>query len=210
MALDVIGAGFGRTGTLSMKNALEKLGFDPCYHMMEVFNNPGFDEHWKNAAYGEEMDWDEVFKGYKATVDWPGCSYWKELSDFYPEAKVVLSLRDPIRWHESTQNTIFSEKMMKRRAEGPPNENRIGMMKKILGDTFDGRVADRDHAVAVFNAHTEEVKRTIAPERLLIFEVGEGWDRLCAFLGVDVPDEPYPRTNSRDEFGEIFDALSKG
>ena len=210
MALEVIGAGFGRTGTLSMKMALEQLDFDPCYHMMEVFKNPGFDEHWKNATFGADMDWDEVFKGYKATVDWPGCSYWKELSEFYPNAKVVLSVRDPIKWHESTQNTIFSEEMMKRGAEGPPNENRMGMMKKILGDTFDGRVAERDHAIAVFNAHTEEVKRTIPPDCLLVYEVGEGWERLCAFLGVAVPDTPYPRTNSTEEFGEIFRTMAKG
>ena len=193
-----------------MKMALEQLGFDPCYHMMEVFKNPDFAAHWKNAAFGADMDCDEVFKGYKATVDWPACSYWKELADFYPDAKVVLSVRDPIKWHESTQNTIFSEQMMKRGTEGPPNENRDGMMKKILGDTFDGRVAERDHAIAVFNAHTEEVKRTISPDRLLVYEVGEGWDRLCAFLGVDVPDTDYPRTNSTDEFGEIFKMMAKG
>ncbi|MFN3232051.1 MAG: sulfotransferase family protein [Alphaproteobacteria bacterium] len=209
MALEVIGAGFGRTGTLSMKLALEKLGFGPCYHMMEVFQNEGFDVHWKNAAYGEAMDWDEVFKGYKATVDWPGCSYWKELAEFYPDAKVVLSVRDPVKWHQSTQNTIFSEAMMKRAAEGPPNENRIGMMKKILGDTFGGRVADRDHAVAVFNAHIEQVKRTIPADRLYVYDVGEGWDGLCDFLGVPVPDEPYPRTNSTDEFGVIFGGMAK-
>ena len=209
MALEVIGAGFGRTGTLSLKIALEQLGFGPCYHMMEVFKNPGFSAHWKRAAFNEDMNWDEVFAGYRATVDWPGCSYWKELSAAYPLAKVVLSVRDPVSWHESTQNTIFSKAMMERAAAAPPDENRMGMMKKIMFDTFSGRVADRDHAINVFNQHIENVKREIAADRLLVHGVGDGWEPLCSFLDVPVPDTPYPRTNSGDEFASIFPPLMK-
>lgn len=210
MGLDIIGAGFGRTGTLSLKLALEKIGFGPCYHMMEVLKNPHFAAYWKKAAYDEPLDWDQVFAGYRATVDWPGCSYWRELSVAYPKAKVVLSVRDPVRWHESTRNTIFSPDMMKRAAEAPPDENRAGMMKKILGDTFGGRFADREHAIAVFNDHIAAVKDAIPSDRLLVFEVADGWEPLCAFLGADVPDEPFPRTNSTDEFGDIFPPLIKG
>lgn len=210
MALDVIGAGFGRTGTLSLKLALEKIGFGPCYHMMEVFKHPHFAASWKKAAYNEPLDWDQVFDGYRATVDWPGCSYWKELSTTYPAARVILSVRDPVRWYESTQNTIFSADMMKRAAEAPPDENRAGMMKKILGDTFGGRFADRDHAIAVFNNHVAAVKSAIPSDRLLVFEVADGWEPLCSFLDVDVPDEPFPRTNSTEEFGAIFPPLMKG
>ncbi|MBI1178941.1 MAG: sulfotransferase family protein [Alphaproteobacteria bacterium] len=209
MALDVIGAGFGRTGTLSLKLALERIGFGPCYHMMEVFRSPHFAAYWKQAAYGEPVDWDQVFAGYRATVDWPGCSYWRELSAAYPAARVILSVRDPDRWFESTRNTIFSDEMMRRAAEAPPDENRAGMMKKILGDTFGGRFSDRDHAVAVFNDHVAAVKDAIPAERLLVFDVAEGWGPLCSFLGVEVPDEPFPRTNSTEEFGDIFPPLMK-
>lgn len=204
MALEVIGAGFGRTGTLSLKLALERIGFGPCYHMMEVFKNPPFSAYWKKAAYDEPVDWDEVFAGYRATVDWPGCSYWRELSAAYPAAKVILSVRDPGRWHESTQNTIFSADRLKRAAEAPPDENRAGMMKKILRDTFGGRYADRDHAIAVFNSHIAAVKSAIPSERLLVFEAADGWEPLCAFLDVDVPGEPFPRTNSTEEFSLMF------
>lgn len=209
MPLEVIGAGFGRTGTLSLKLALEQIGFGPCYHMMEVLKNPRFAEYWKRAAFGESVSWDEVFAGYRSTVDWPGCSYWKELSMAYPEAKVILTVRDPIRWHESTQNTIFSKALMERAAAAPPVENRMGMMKKILGDTFSGRVADREHAVDVFNKHIETVRSTIPPKRLLVFDVADGWEPLCNFLGVGVPATPFPRTNSTDEFAGIFPPLIK-
>lgn len=119
-------------------------------------------------------------------------------------------MRDPVRWHESTRNTIFSPGMMKRAAEAPPDENRAGMMKKILGDTFGGRFADREHAIAVFNDHIAAVKDAIPSDRLLVFEVADGWEPLCAFLGADVPDGPFPRTNSTDEFGDIFPPLIKG
>ncbi len=209
MALEVIGAGFGRTGTLSLKIALEQLGFGPCYHMMEVFKNPDFSGYWKRAAFNEVMDWDEVFAGYRATVDWPACSYWKELATAYPDAKVVLSVRDPVSWHESTQNTIFSKAMAERAAAAPPDENRMGMMKKIVFDTFSGRVADREHAISVFNQHIEDVKREIPADRLLVYGMGDGWGPLCSFLQVPVPDTPYPRTNSTEEFADIFPPLLK-
>ena len=209
MTLEVIGAGFGRTGTLSLKIALEQLGFGPCYHMMEVFKNPGFSVHWKRAAFNEVMNWDDVFAGYRATVDWPACSYWKELSVAYPDARVVLSVRDPVSWHESTQKTIFSKAMAERAAASPPDENRMGMMTKIMFDTFSGRVADRDHAISVFNQHIENVKREVPADRLLVYGVGDGWEPLCSFLGVPVPETPYPRTNSSDEFADIFAPLIK-
>lgn len=209
MALEIIGAGFGRTGTLSLKLALEQLGFGPCYHMMEVLKNPSFAAHWKQAADNAPMNWDEVFSGYRSTVDWPACSYWKELSIAYPQAKVILSVRDPVSWHESTQKTIFSKALMERAAAAPPDANRAGMMKKILVDTFSGRVADRDHAIRVFNAHSATVTREIAPERLLVYRTGDGWAPLCTFLGVPIPATPYPQTNSSEEFGSIFPPLLK-
>ena len=127
----------------------------------------------------------------------------------YPHAKVVLSVRDPVSWLESTQKTIFSKAMAERAAAAPPDENRVGMMKKIMFDTFSGRVADRDHAINVFNQHIETVKREIPPDRLLVYGVGDGWAPLCSFLGVPVPETPYPRTNSAEEFADLFPPLMK-
>jgi hypothetical protein len=106
MALEVIGAGFGRTGTKSLKAALEELGFDPCYHMSELFGHPEHVELWEAAARGKSVDWNELLGGYRATTDWPACSFYEELMQSYPDAKVILTLRDPNRWYESTYNTV--------------------------------------------------------------------------------------------------------
>ena len=108
MTLDVIGAGFGRTGTMSLKVALEELGFGPCYHMSEVFAHPEHVELWRAAAQGKEVDWEQIFGGYRATVDWPACSFYGELMEKYPDAKVILTVRDPQRWYESAYNTIYT------------------------------------------------------------------------------------------------------
>ena len=108
MPLSVIGAGFGRTGTMSLKLALDQLGFGPCYHMTEVFKNPKASGYWEAAADGKPIDWEEVFAGYRSTVDWPGATFYKQLADAYPEAKVILTERDAEAWFESTQATIFS------------------------------------------------------------------------------------------------------
>jgi hypothetical protein len=210
MPLKVIGAGFGRTGTLSMKLALEKLGFGPCYHMMEVFQNPDHLVYWGKAGRGEPVDWDALFKDYQSSVDWPGCSYYKEHAALYPDAKVILTVRDPEKWHLSTQNTIFSPANSKRAAEAPPNADRDAMMSGIFDATFQGKVADKSHAIKVFNAHTADVRNTIPADRLYVYEVGEGWAGLCEFLGVPAPDEPFPKTNTTEEFASIFGDKVKG
>jgi hypothetical protein len=202
MSFDIIGAGFGRTGTLSLKGALEKLGFGPCYHMVEVFENPQFMKYWGAAARGEEVDWHEVVKGYRSGVDWPLSTYYAELAEAFPEAKVVLSVRDPKAWFKSLHATIFAAESQARfqDADTPPDMRDMG--RKIMIDTFDGKNDDEAHAIAVFNKHIEEVKRTIPAERLLVYEVGSGWEPLCTFLGVPVPDTPYPSVNSTKDFQE--------
>lgn len=204
MALSVVGAGFGRTGTLSLKAALERLGFDKCYHMTEVFSHPDHAPIWKAAAEGGDVDWDALLDGYRAAVDWPSCTFWRELMDHYPDSKVILSLRDPERWYESALETIFKgfTTMKGRREEAPPAVRDLGEMAVALIEegTFGGDVTDRDNAIRVYNEHNELVRRTVPPERLLVFEAAEGWEPLCAFLDRPVPDEPYPRVNSRDDF----------
>jgi hypothetical protein len=194
MTLKVIGAGFGRTGTLSLKLALEQLGFGPCYHMVEVFKNPSAAGWWVDAADGKP-DWEKIFEGYSATVDWPNATFYAELADAYPEAKVILTERDPEAWFASTQATIFSNLM-------PPDDPSAfnQMFRKVIGRLFDDRMRDHDHVIDVYRRHNAEVRRRIPADRLLVYDVAEGWGPLCAFLGVQVPDGPMPKVNSTEEF----------
>ncbi|MDZ4740031.1 MAG: sulfotransferase [Alphaproteobacteria bacterium] len=203
MTLEIVGAGFGRTGTLSMKAALERLGFGPCYHMAEVIANPPFAAHWMAAADGVPVDWDVVFKGYSASVDWPGCAFYRQQAAHYPKAKVILTVRDMNNWYDSCISTIFQIMLMDL-ALAPPYLVHVARLarKLIATNTFADHLLDREHCIAVHQAHIEDVKRTIAPERLLVFQVSEGWDPLCRFLGVPVPDEPFPRVNERENFGK--------
>lgn len=203
MALKVIGAGLGRTGTFTLKTALEMLGCGPCHHMVEVMGNAAAQVPlWNRAADGEPVDWDEIFAGYEATVDWPGCHFYAELAERYPEAKVILSTRDPERWYESMSETILKSMQMMGFVEGLPvpadHPMRFGGV--IISQKTFGYDYSRDNVIAAFERHVADVRRTIAPGRLLEFEAAQGWEPLCAFLGVPVPDEPFPRTNSREEF----------
>lgn len=194
MALKVIGSGLGRTGTMSLKLGLEQLGLGPCHHMVEVFMHPQSVPLWVAAGKGQP-DWNAIFDGYQAMVDYPGCKFWRELMDFYPEAKVIHTQRDPERWFESTQATIFAPNSGALNAPEPMKEF-FAMVISEFGD----RLHDRDFMVERFKRHTEEVLATVPKERLLVFEAAQGWEPLCAFLGVPVPDKPYPRENSREEF----------
>lgn len=194
MSLQVIGAGFGRTGTASLKLALERLGLGPCHHMTEVLPDAGRVALWTRIGGGEPL-WDEAFAGYRATVDWPACTYWRELAEHYPLAKVILSTRDAGSWFESVNETILSARASAALAPTPMG----AMLEKTIWRLFDGRMDDREHMVACFERHNAEVIAGLPPERLLVFEARDGWGPLCEFLGVEVPDEPYPRVNSREE-----------
>jgi hypothetical protein len=217
VALRVIGAGLGRTGTLSLKAALERLGFGPCEHMGNVFDRPERFALWAEAldrkAAGRPIDWAPLFAAYGATTDWPGAFFWRELAAAHPEAKVVLSVRDPDRWYDSVRRTIYRTRGLL----GPapvarglgaaaplvpyaPDAPRVAD-RAIWDGTFGGRFGDRRHALAVFAAHSATVRRAIAPERLLVFDVRQGWAPLCAFLNVAVPAEPFPHLNDRAAFG---------
>ena len=195
--LKVIGAGFGRTGTLSLKQALVELGFGPCYHMTELFDKPGADEQWDAIVRGAPADWNAVFAGYQATVDWPACAFYKELMLVYPEAKVLLTVRDPEKWYESVYSTIWQ--VSHRDHSVSPHRHMVDTL--IWQRTFDSRFEDKDYAIAVFLRHNEEVKRQAPAEKLLVYDVKEGWEPLCAFLGVAVPiDTPFPHLNDRESF----------
>ncbi|MGA7871128.1 MAG: sulfotransferase family protein [Candidatus Binatus sp.] len=197
MALKIVGAGFGRTGTLSLKSALEKLGFGPCYHMAEVFPRPEHVAMWHRLAFGHPMDWDEIFRGFRATVDWPAARWWREIAAYYPNAKVLLSVRDPEAWYRSMSETIY-QPMKSPAPDGAPELVRLQTemaRKAVLAETFDNRFEDKAHAIEVFKRHNQEVRATIDPARLLEFDVRQGWAPLCRFLEVPIPDEPFPRLN---------------
>ncbi|HZE32702.1 MAG TPA: sulfotransferase, partial [Actinoallomurus sp.] len=200
--LDVIGVGFGRTGTLSLKSALERVGFGPCHHMVELIDNVDQISLWKRLTDGETPDWDAVYRGYRSTADWPGARFWRQITDHFPQAKVILTVRDPQRWYESAAQSIY----LAVSGPAPADPLAAGMRQVVEGmvwnGEFDGRFEDMDHAIEVFNEHNEAVRREISPDRLLVFEVAQGWEPLCAFLGVPVPDEPFPRTNDRQEFAD--------
>lgn len=196
MPLDVIGAGLGRTGTTSLKLALERLGFARCHHMTEVFLHPETAAHWEAAAEGQAVDWEALLAGYRAAVDWPACHFYGDLARIYPDAKVILTVRDPESWFRSTQATIFGFEHVGEVEKRPMG----GFMKKAILPTFDGRVKDREHAIAVYERHNAEVRRTIPPERLLVYDVTQGWEPMCRFLGVPVPSEPFPHANTTADF----------
>src|SRR5918994_633284 len=194
--LQVIGAGLGRTGTASLREALVRLGFGPCDHMRENFAHPERFALWEAALRhkdaGEPIDWRPLLDGFQAIVDWPGAYFWRELTAAHPQAKVVLTVRDPERWVDSIQQTIFSVLD----GVGPGVSHDI-----IYTRTFNGRLRDRAHCQAVFARHNQAVRETIAPDRLLVFDVKEGWEPLCAFLGVPAPaDESFPRVNEAATF----------
>jgi hypothetical protein len=205
MALAVIGAGFGRTGTLSLKLALERLGLGPCYHMLEVFEHPEHARLWSAAADGTATPWDELFDGYAATVDWPGAYFWRALVARYPEAKVLLSVRDAEPWYQSIHDTIHQVSTGDVAGGDPATLERretvYALARKIVfHGTFGGRLGERDQAIRIYEQHNAAVQDAVAPDRLLVYEVASGWPPLCDYLGVAVPDEPFPRVNTTAEF----------
>ena len=205
MALKVIGAGLGRTGTASLKGALEQLGFDPCYHMFEVIQNPDFIDRWMKVASGAP-DWEAVFEGYRAAVDFPAASYWRELAEFYPDAKVILSTRSPESWFASTSATIFNPDFTNAGAETPFGE----MVKATIFGYLGVDPTDEAAMIERFRRHEADVLAEIPADRLLVFEAKEGWEPLCRFLGVDQPDGAFPKVNSREETAAILRALAGG
>ena len=188
MALKVIGAGLGRTATFTMKFALEHIGFGPCFHMSENFANARVKfPQWRDAVNGKP-DWDAIFDGYQSTTDYPACTFWRELAEYYPDAKVILTVRDPDSWFESVTETIFSEAMQGEAMNGA-----------IFAPFGGGDITDRAFMTDWFVKRNQAVIDALPPERLLVFHPKEGWGPLCDFLGVPVPPEPFPRVNSRDE-----------
>lgn len=200
--IKVIGAGLPRTGTLSQKAALERLGFGPCFHMGEVFKDPKRARAWHRAGLakrrGEPVEWGRLLEGYGATTDWPGSHFWKELAREYPDAKVLLSVRDPEKWYESVRSTIYPmRRSLSRVLPLLPTMRWLPKMLEVIWEDFFGPYfKDRGRAIEAFERHVREVREGVPAERLLVYEVRQGWGPLCEFLGVEVPDEPFPHVNS--------------
>ena len=194
--LEVIGAGYGRTGTMSLKRALEILGFGRCYHFTELLKR-GHAARWLAIANGEPADWRSLFAGYSATVDWPAAAYYRVLANHYPDAKVILTVRDPDEWHASIREALLP--LRRTLSAWIPWASRLGRLtdRVIWDGTFEGRAAERDFAVARFDRHTREVCAEIDARRLLVFDVKQGWEPLCRFLDRPVPGVPFPRANPR-------------
>ncbi len=195
MSLRVVGAGLGRTGTFSLKLALEQLLGAPCYHMVEVFKRPQDVPVWRGAAEGEPTDWGSLFADYAAAVDWPPSAFWKELSDAYPDALVVLSVRDAEAWWESASSTIFPTSK-----SGDPDSDWRKMIDALMGNRFVSDLTDKEACIAAFKRHNALVRETIPAHRLLEWRASEGWEPLCNALGLPVPDMPFPYTNTKEEF----------
>lgn len=204
MGLKVIGSGFGRTGTMSAKLALEQLGFGPCHHMTEVMGNPAQPSHWAALARGESVDWAEVFAGYGAQVDFPGAAVWHELSIAFPEAKVLHTERPEEDWWASYSSTIGKFFRLRRDLPLPPPLVPIfeTMDRVVAQGVLGGH--DKKNAIAAYRQNNEKVRDMIPAERLLVFSPSDGWEPLCRFLLVAVPDIPFPRTHARDEFWAHF------
>lgn len=193
MTLNVIGAGFGRTGTDSMREALDMLGLGPCHHMFEVNAHEEQRRMWRALVQGAPSDWEQLFAGYGSCIDWPSAYYWRELSEFYPTAKVVLTYRSPESWWTSFEQTIV--RGIQQSVEPESLGNAL-----VRDKVFGGRVDDRAHAIAIYEQNVNAVKAAFSPERLLVHNLGDGWGPLCAHLGVPVPSEPYPSRNAANDF----------
>ena len=200
MEIAVVGAGVGRTGTHSLKLALEQLLDAPCHHMLEILGDPTQIPAWTDAIEGRPVDWAAMLARYGAIVDWPGGAFWRELSAANPDALVLLSVRDPESWYRSASNTIFLT------FDNMPPEVAPWMasVRKLLHDRFSDRFEDPTAMMDAFVRHNDTVRAEIPADRLLEWTVSDGWEPICERLGLPVPAEPFPVTNTTDEFREMI------
>ncbi len=223
MSIKIIGAGLPRTGTNTLKESLEKLGYMKTYHMKELLVHPDDLHYWLTLKETGTTNWDELYKGFQATVDFPAYPWYKEHMKQYPDAKVILTVRPFEKWYTSVYSTIWQA--------GPQNlKQKLAMLSKLLFNSrlrsvikcvklskemifnvhFQGKFEDKVATEKIFNQHVEEVKAHVPPEKLLIYDVSEGWEPLCKFLNVPVPGEPIPHLNKKENFKEMLGHLMKG
>ena len=194
MTLRVIGAGMGRTGTMSLKLALERLLGGPCYHMIEVFPRPAHFGLWTAAGLGKSVDWHALFDGFVAAVDWPAAAFWPEIAEAFPEAIILLSTRPSEAWWKSASETIFAPR------ETPVPPPMADMLAAVLSNRFTANRTNKDEAIAAYERGNANVRATAPRSRLVEWTPGDGWAPLCKALGVPVPADPFPHANTTDEF----------
>ncbi len=223
MSIKIIGAGFPRTGTNTLRESLQKLGYVQTYHMKELLVHPQNLHYWTTLKKTGTTKWDELYDGFQATVDFPCYPWYKEHMKRYPDAKVILTVRPFDKWYSSVYSTIWQ-------AQHPPVLRKLAMMPKLLfssrlrsvikcvkfakeammDDHFQGKFENKAFAEKVFNKHIEDVKAYVPAEKLLVFDVTEGWGPLCKFLHVSLPNEPLPHTNKKEDFKIMLGELMKG
>ncbi len=204
MAVEVVGAGLGRTGTNSLKLALEQLLGAPCYHMMGLSDRPQDVDVWWAAARGEMPDWSTFPAGYAALVDWPASAFWRELAAAHPEALVLLSVRESAAaWWRSIERTIVPTMAAQVPADQPTLARQRQMVRDLIASRFSGDMTDPDTAMAAYERHNAEVRAGVPPERLLEWQPGDGWEPICAALGRPVPSQPFPHSNTTADFREM-------
>lgn len=201
MNLEVVGAGFGRTGTETLKNALEILGFGPCYHMFEIDKHPEHIEKWNDVRSKGSRQWMEIYRDYSSAVDWPTCAYFEELIEAFPESKVILTVRDPGEWFTSMSKTVFRALSEDEKGLSEKTIELRRMSRALISEgTFKGRLDDRTFCESIYLDHIKSVKSKVPPNRLLVYEVRHGWKPLCTFLDREVPSTEFPIGNSTQDF----------
>ncbi|WP_027661354.1 sulfotransferase family protein [Salinispora fenicalii] len=213
--LRLINTGLGRTGTTSLKVALERLGYGPCYHMFDIVNDSDRLRQWeKVVCEGQHPDWEALFNGFTSVVDGPSAVYHKEIIQAFPEAKVILTIRDGEEWYRSTYGTLYQFALRNRDNPPEPGSMPARMYRfvntMVWDGLFGGRFTDKEHAINVFRRHNEEVANFVAPDNLLIYDVQQGWEPLCAFLGVTVPAENFPHANDGESMRRVIREASGG
>ena len=223
MPIKIIGAGFPRTGTNTLRESLELLGFGKTYHMKNLIVQPENLHYWTTLKETGTTNWQELYDGYEATVDFPCYPWYKEHMKQYPDAKVILTLRPFEKWYESFYSTIWQaqnrpEEQNGEMAQRVASDPRLQAVMKVMGfakqtineDHFQGRFLDKEFMEKIYNDHNEEVKKCVPANKLLVFDAGEGWQPLCEFLDVKKPDAPLPHTNKREDFAAMVGQLMQG
>ena len=223
MSIKIIGAGFPRTGTTTLKRSLEILVCNRVYHMKELLVNPVQLKYWKELSETGTTNWDELYNGFDGTVDFPGYPWYKEHMKRYPDAKVILTVRDFDAWYKSVDSTVYRAgpqtpgekiKMMGKLITNPRIRKVVGCIKFFKKTFFvgemDGKFEDKEYAKKVWERHIENVKAHVPKEKLLVYDVRDGWAPLCEFLGVEEPSEELPHLNKKENFKEMLPKLMKG
>lgn len=222
MSLQIIGTGVGRTGTHSLKLALEQLGFGKCYHMIELFQQPENLVYFEKAERGEDVDWDKLFEGYNSAVDYPASRYYKQVIAKYPNAKIIHTIRDPESWYQSAMETIFWASkpsigrmlsLMIKLPFYPVLRRRFPVLKyngQLIDNIFGKDLKNKPEIIKKYNEINTETLNFIPKDRSLVYDIKTGWEPLCNFLNVPIPSMPFPRSNVRDEFKVRVAEMSAG